>query len=275
MIMVHYARMYPDRMRKLLAVFLLAGAGLFMSAMPAGAADSTGGNQWQFQGRFYFWGADVNIGTQGGGEVEITLDEILSNFDMGLMAGIEARKGKWLLDADVIYINISGDRSAVKSIPIGLTGRHSLNAGLTADVDLEGWSVTPRVGYNLIDTEKGSLDVYAGARYLNIDVNIGLTTVVGPLTRFDNVSKSHSWWDGVVGVKGRVNLAPKWSLPYYLDGGTGDSNSVFNAFLGVAYEFEHVDAVVGYRYLKWDFKDGEPLTDLTAKGPLIGVVWNF
>ena len=262
-------------MRSLLAVFLLAGAGLLMSAMPAGAADSSAANEWQFEGRFYGWLPDINVGMANGGEIDISLSDILDSLQLTLMAGLEARKGKWLLDVDLIYLALEQDGGILKRIPFGFQDRHTLNVGLNANVEMTAWIVTPRVGYNLIDTEKGSLDVYAGARYLNIETDISLLTVVGPIVNSDQISESGTWWDGIVGVKGRVNLAPKWYLPYFLDGGAGDTKSVVNAFAGVAYQFKHVDAIAGYRYLEWNFKDSSPVGDLTVKGPLIGVTWVF
>ncbi len=78
-----------------------------------------------------------------------------------------------------------------------------------------------------------------------------------------------------MGVKGRVNLAAQWYLPYFLDGGAGDTKSVVNAFSGVGYQFKYVDAIAGYRHLECNLKDDSPVSDLTVNGPLIGVTWDF
>lgn len=48
-----------------------------------------------------------------------------------------------------------------------------------------------------------------------------------------------------------------------------------NAFAGVGYQFKHADAISGYRHLEWNLKEGSPVGDLTVKGPLIGVTWDF
>ena len=76
-------------------------------------------------------------------------------------------------------------------------------------------------------------------------------------------------------MKGRVNLAAQWYLPYFLDGGAGDTKSVVNTFAGVGYQFKHVDAIAGYRHLEWNSQDGSPVGDLTVNGSLIGVTWDF
>jgi hypothetical protein len=150
-----------------------------------------------------------------------------------------------------------------------------LGVGLDADITIKAVVATPTVGYNLIDTEKGSLNVIGGARYLWIDVPVDLKTVVGPTTRSDSLSPSGSGWDGIVGVRGQVNLAPKWYAQYYLDGGAGKSKSTWQGYAGVGYRFKNVDAVAGYRYLHYKFEDSSDLDELTVKGPQIGVKWGF
>jgi hypothetical protein len=133
---------------------------------------------------------------------------------------------------------------------------------------MKAWIVTPSVGYNLVDTEKVSLDVFGGARYLNIAVDLELET--------DQISDSGDVWDGIGGVRGRVNLAPKWYLPYYADVGAGESELTWQAFAGVGWRFKHVDAIAGWRYLEYKFKGSSPVLEgLTVNGPQIGVTWKI
>ena len=170
-----------------------------------------------------------------------------------------------------MYLKVSTDVSALKTLPGPLRG----NVVLAANVGMKAWIVTPTVDYNLIDTEKGSLAVLGGARYLWMNVPIDLTTTVGPITRFYSESPSGSNWDAIVGVRGQLNLAPKWYAPYYVDGGGGDSKSTWQGFAGIAYRFGKVDAVGGYRYLNYKFKDGDELNTMTVKGPLLGAAFRF
>lgn len=270
-----WQRMTRGRTRRLLAAFLLCGAALLMSAKPAGAADSSATDEWEFEGKLYVWLPDIDVGLQNGGEIEIPLHTILSDLKGLFMGGAGAKKGKWSFKADAIYFNLETDESVLKSIPFGLRDRHTLGVGLTADVTMKAWIVTPTVGYNLIDTKKGSLNLIGGARYLWIDVPIDLTTTEGPITQSDSVSPSGSNWDGIVGVRGQVNLAPKWYAQYYLDGGVGESKSTWQGYAGVGYRFSKVDAVAGYRYLDYEFEDSSGFHDLTVNGPQIGFKWVF
>ena len=98
--------MTRDRMRSLLAVLLLAGAGLLMCATPAGAADSSAANEWQFDGNIYLWAPSLNVGLQDGGEIELSFSDILDDLQFTFMGGVGASKGKWSFKADVMYLRI-------------------------------------------------------------------------------------------------------------------------------------------------------------------------
>lgn len=268
------------RRHRILAVSLFASASLLISAMPAGAADSSTAGKWEFDGNLYAWMPDIDIGLQDGGEIKIPFHTILSDLKGLFMGGLGAKKDKWSFKADVIYFKIKDDVSRLKSVPFGFRDRHTLDVGFDADITIKAWIVTPTVGYNLIDTDKGSLNLIGGARYLKIEVPIGLTTtlstpILGSTTRSDSLSPSGSVWDGIAGVRGQVNLAPKWYGQYYLDGGAGQSQSTWQGYVGVGYRFSKVDAVAGYRYLNYKFKDGSALHDLTVKGPQLGIKWVF
>ena len=76
-------------------------------------------------------------------------------------------------------------------------------------------------------------------------------------------------------MNGRVNLSGNWTLQYYGDIGTGQSDLTWQAYAGVAYRFKYVDAVLGYRYLKWNFDETAGLDTLNLKGPMAGVTYRF
>ena len=81
---------------------------------------------------------------------------------------------------------------------------------------------------------------------------------------------------GIVGIIGRINLAERWAIPYYLDAGTGDTDFTWQAYLGLSYAFESFELLAGYRYLDWDFDDDEPaFSELDLGGPMLGARWHF
>jgi hypothetical protein len=140
-------------------------------------------------------------------------------------------------------------------------------SGEKLNVELTGWIVTPVVGYNLVASERFKLNVVGGARYLYLDTDIELGSL-----RDDD---SGSVWDGIVGVRGNVDLTDKWYLPYHLDIGTGDSDFTWQGLGGIGYRFKWFDVIGAYRYLSWDFDSGAQLDDLDLHGPFVGFKFVF
>ena len=118
-------------------------------------------------------------------------------------------------------------------------------------------------------------DVMAGARFLSLDIGIKTDTdsVSGSSTA--KSSDSGSVWDGVVGVNGRVKLSKNWILQGYGDVGSGQSDLTWQAYVGAVYQFKHVEALLGYRYLKWNLNETAGLDNLTLKGPMVGLTYRF
>ncbi len=199
-------------------------------------------------------------------------DKILRNLDMALMGAFEARKGRWSFLADVIYLDVSGENTGSVTFPGGPSG---IDIATFSSINVRGWVLTPSVGYNLIHTEKLVLDALAGARYLQLDATLEAQSF-GPLGfRAASVSDSGSAWDGIVGVRGRVNLAEKWYLTYYADIGAGESDLTWQALAGVGYRFRGADAVLAYRSLDWNLDDGGLFGELNFSGPFLGVKFQF
>jgi hypothetical protein len=130
-------------------------------------------------------------------------------------------------------------------------------------------------GYNLRQSERGTLDAIAGARYLEVKVTLDATDRLGPLARQLETSAGGANWDAVIGVKGDINLTDKWYAPYYLDAGTGDSDFTWQIAAGVGYRFDWGEVNLLYRYMDWDFKSGSDLDNLNLSGPQLGARFSF
>ena len=86
-----------------------------------------------------------------------------------------------------------------------------------------------------------------------------------------------SYWDAIVGVKGRYSFGAnrQWFLPYYADIGTGQSDLTWQAFGGLGYQFSWGSILGGWRYIDYDFKSGSNIESLTFNGPMVGVAFNW
>jgi hypothetical protein len=237
---------------------------LMAQVVPASAADSRNSDDWEFDAAIYMWGASMDITPQGSDTIKISFNEILDNLDMTFMGMFGARKDKWSLLADAIYMDLADTKKGARKIL-----NRTINTKV--DVQMEAWILTAAGGYNLIDTGKYSLDLLAGGRYISVDLPLKID--VGPAQR--KASPSGHIWSGIIGVRGEADLSDKWYLNYYLDAGAGqESTNTWQALVGLGYQFRKFDAGFGYRYLKWDNGDGQ-LEDLTVKGPYAGVRFRF
>jgi len=233
---------------------------LLFTSMAAHAADS---DEWEFGAEVYLWGASIDAKPTGGDNIHISFSDILDNLDGALMTTLSARKGKWSLFSDIIYLNIEDDQKGKVDL-LGIPIRTDF------DVEIKAWIVTTAGGYNIINKDRFSLDLLAGARYLWLEIPLDAKIAHKKV----KTSPSGHTWDGILGVKGKYDISDSWYLSYYLDGGTGDSDFTWQGRAGMNYRFKKFVASAGYRYLDWDI-DGSSLDQLTVKGPYAGVKFLF
>lgn len=238
------------QIRHMLLIMILAFALILMGN--AYAEESSPADKWEFDATVYMWGASIGGQSASGSDVDIDFNDLFSNLEMAFMGAFGAHKGNWSILTDVIYMNVK-DEETIR--------------GIAAGVELSGWIVTPAGAYTVAGGDWGNLDILAGARYLALDVDMRL----GPF----RADKSNDVWDGIIGVRGKVNFLEQCYLQYHLDVGTGDSDFTWQGILGIGYQLSRVDVVAGYRYLQWDFGDGKALDDLDFSGPYAGLKIRF
>jgi hypothetical protein len=268
-------------------------ASLFALALciPLGAAAQSADDDWKFAITPYLWLPTINatfkysVPPDSGGspEVEIGPNDYLTNLNAVLMLAGEARKGRWSLFTDFVYLDISAEGSSVKSVDFGGTSvTTTLDAG--TKTTLQGMAWTLGGGYAIVQTPGVGMDLIGGVRYFSLDVTTDWNlsaTVDGPpgsqsFPRTGSVSEGEDLWDAIIGVRGRISLGDgHWSLPYYLDTGMGSSSFTWQALLGVAYSFGWGDVTLAYRYLYYDQKDGKLIQDLSFGGPALGATFRF
>jgi hypothetical protein len=242
------------------------------------------GQRWKFTLTPYLWLPNVNgtlkygvpPGTGGAPEVGIGPNDYLVNLEFLLMVAGEARRGRWSMFTDLVYLDFSEEGSSVGEIDLpGFLPIIPVDAGTNSSLSGGVWTLAG--GYNLIDGPAATLDVFGGVRYFNIDttVNWSLSVAPGfPLT--GSVSAREELWDAIVGVRGRVRLGDgHWSMPYSLDVGTGSSQLVSNAVAGISYGFGWGDVTLAYRHLYYDQANDKFIQDLRFSGPALGATFRF
>ncbi len=181
------------------------------------------------------------------------------------MGTFEARRNRWSIIADGIYLDLGNEKNTI------LTGRSGTPVNGSVDLSISAWVLTGAVGYDLVQSDRGTLAVVGGARYLDLSTDLTLGVQGLQAER----SRSEGLLDGIVGLRGAINLSEHWYLPYYADIGTGDSDLTWQALAGIGYRFGWGDIRLVYRYLDYQMDEDKPLEDLTVSGPLLGVGFRF
>ena len=247
----------------------MAAIMIFSSANLAAAQNT---DPWQHELTIYGWLSDIGGATQMpgpagvGSDFTVDVSDIISNLNMIFMGDWVSKKGKWSFIADVIYMDVSeGENMTVTPGSSGVPVTASL------DLDLSTWLLEGAIGYDLVQTDKASLAVVGGVRYMTIDVDVK-AAFQGP-----GIEKSDSegLLDGIVGVSGTYNFNSNWYLPYHADVGTGGSDLSWQLFAAIGYRFSWGDIRLGYRYLNYELDDDYIMQDMDLSGPIMGVGFRF
>lgn len=239
---------------------------------------------WQFSVTPYLWGPTINgdlkyqmpPGTDGSPEVKVGPNDYLSALNFAMMISGEARKGPWGLLTDVIYLDASSDKSDVKLISGSLGRSYPIDTGTKTGFSGLIWQLG--AFYNLAKTPIATVDAVAGFRYFRVKSSLDWQ-FSGPLGRFPqsgSYSEKHDLLDGIVGIRGRLNLGDgKWFVPYYIDVGAGSSALTWQGVTGLGYAMGWGDVQLSYRHLYYDQSNDKLLQDFSFSGPALSATFHF
>jgi hypothetical protein len=90
-----------------------------------------------------------------------------------------------------------------------------------------------------------------------------------------SIAQDKALWDGIIGMRGHFALGEgNWSVPFYVDAGTGDSDLTWQAMAGFTYTYGWGDLMLVYRHLAYDQGD-ELFETLSFSGPGVGARFRF
>jgi hypothetical protein len=258
----------------------------------AAHADEPG---WQFQLTPYVWlptiSGNLNYGPPAGGDdgaprVDVGPTDWLDLLNSAFLLRGEARKERFFVFADVVYLGLESDDDRVVSVSPGSGDVIPIDASVNLDTksDVDGFTMTLAGGFNIHRDETSSTDIFAGARYLGVDTktswnlsaDIELPGGGTVLSRQGAIESDLDSWDAIIGIKGERHIGNgKWSLPYYLDIGTGDSDLTWQVIAGASYAFGWGDLVLSYRHFEYDGGPKELMEDFSFSGPVLGGRFSF
>jgi hypothetical protein len=196
-------------------------------------------------------------------EQDIKFTDILKRLDMIAVGSLYARYHRWEIFADGQYGKVS-DTAPLRGVLFD-SARISFKSAFA-----EGF-----VGYRLINCEKGSLSLVAGARYNYMSADFHLRSAGLPGGR---ASGSKDWVDPVVGVSGKMHVWKPVSLWAKGDiGGFGAaSDFAWQVQGGLEVQVTRwLWSAVGWRYMKFDYHSGGFTNETDLNGPYLETGINF
>lgn len=259
----------------------------------AQATDQT--EQWTFQIIPYLWLPTIdgtlnyevpNGAMSGSDSVSVGPTDWLELLNAAALVSASARKGRFSVFTDVVYLSMTKDSDGKLLEQDGSFGNNAFDASLkvTTSTDLDGLAWTLATAYTVKQTDELLVDVFIGARLFDIEVSTQLavnTTLTTPSGETTSRSKYQAkgdtkLWDGIIGVKGHYRFVDKrWSVPYYIDAGTGSSDLTWNVMMGVSRNYHWGDLMLLYRHLEYDEGSSGLLQSFSFSGPAFGASFSF
>jgi hypothetical protein len=155
---------------------------------------------------------------------------------------------------------------------LGQGGTVLSTLGVQSETSPSGTVWTLAGAYSVFHTEASHFDLLAGFRYVGIDslLKLDFNGSRDVLDGSRKVSANRDAWDGIIGFKGD---GLRWYVPYYADIGTGDSNWIWQALVGIGHTFNWGDLNLSRRSLSYDFDKND--AHLRFTGPALGVSFHW
>lgn len=254
-------------------------------ASPAGATAASGldvGEQspWRFEFNTWVWlmGLDGSVAVRGStADVHQSFVDIIDKSSSigGFSGRLELGYGKFGIYVDGLYADISMDN---------VSGRGGI---ADVDINLEETIVDFGAMYRILDElrpgeaarngRNRTVDIYAGGRYTDLDVDFNPA-------QLETRHRQIDWTDPIIGAKLVSPIAENWH--YAVNGDIGGfgvaSDFTWSATAIIGYDFKlfgHPAAIMaGYRAIGWDYTEdnkNEFNWDITQHGIIIGFELKF
>lgn len=135
-------------------------------------------NGWSFTLEPYLWamGTSGKVGVAGLPPVQVdyTAKTVLQHLDWGIMGRGEVRNGRWGLLADGLFAQLSA------------SGNLPASFYTNTSIKVQQGMASLALAFRLFDDRRGFVDVYAGARYNYMGINVTSSPDSGGIETFSN-----------------------------------------------------------------------------------------
>lgn len=230
---------------------------LLLLVIPAAAKAQNAPDRWTVELTPYLWAAGLDGNTAAddtGSEIDTDYKFFsLDNLDFALGTAVEARKGRWGVLGDAMYVEFSDEFDRAPSSEVELSG---------GVFDLVG---------SMAASNGRPLDLLFGLRYVALKTTVDLPPVPRATAR-------ESWLDPLVGLRYTHIFNERWSVALRGDiGGFGVASDLATN-VSAMFGWHLSDKLTlrgGYRLLQMDFDGDDLVLDATLQGYVLGASWAF
>lgn len=212
--------------------------------------------RWAYEASPYLWGAGLDGSTTVGAltaESSHSASDLLDKLDFGFAGGVEARKGRWGILFDGMYMKLSDDVDTAR-------GR--------VDIELVQQMYAPGGAWRALEG-RTPVDLIAGVRYHYLPPRLELDGLVR--------EQSKHALDPFIGARVHYSLDGRWALIGHLDAGTFDgSDYAWQLLAGASYASRPDRSIkFGNRRLQNKYSGEAIEVDTTMHGLYIGMGFRF
>ncbi len=219
--------------------------------------------QWHYYGMAYIWfpGIHGTAGIRGfDTSVHVTAGEIFSNFRGGFLGDFIPTCGRFSAPTDILWMRLRDS----KAIPFPPDYSVRTDLGMTI--------ITPKVNYLLVNNPKIKIYGTAGPRIWHESTTLGLV----PTINGNNLSKSVTWTDFVMGARFSMLLGAKASVDVLGDAGEGGATLDYQLGGLLNYQVKPKWTLQGgWRYLTVHCGNNGSVLNSSIQGILIGATYKF
>jgi len=234
---------------------------LMLGAFSTASAQNSGSTQWSVTP--YIWATDttvdLTIRDTNVGAGDISFGDLLDVLDAAFMLHVESGGDNWTAFGDFTYLKTSD------------TTERTL---ITTNADSEQTFMDAAIAF-WPGGVGSQFNVFGGLRYTGFNDRYRFS--IGGIQVSEQRSTS-DYYDALLGVRYRFDLAERWELLTHGDLSFGDSEGTFllRANFGYIVGKRRQNRILfGYQYKEAEFRNGDLVTDFSYTGPMAGFNFRF
>ncbi len=279
---------------------VVIGSGVAFAQTPGPSPPPEINSGVSFEVTPYLWLPTINsllrYPVLGGGAatsaVSAAPGDYLPHLNFALQGAAAVRIDRFVGFTDLVYLNLADSRGQIQSLDqLGAYDTQVQRSLAThVGVSLESVIWTLAGGYNVIDRNWMTADLFAGVRLLSVNstTDFSLSAVIGrpdrtiALRRTGSFTVSPNIWNGIAGLSGRLYLTEagrplpgRLFLPFYFDAGAGGSAFTWQGFGGLGYGGKAWSVSAGYRFLSFQDSGNSFIPRMNLGGAMIAASFEF